>query len=170
MKIIVSCLSVILIVTNCVLLLFQYDVYSSSVDEQSYAYEQEIELTFQKDKLLVEQHFYNLPQEELTIAWPSLSTNRSCHLEASESCERLHENLSSFTKGDSNQQSISYEIPLDEKWETQNLVQDLSAKLKNGEVTYTTLHITDEGKRGSEAIIKAYIQKLPTKKEIRRIK
>lgn len=29
---------------------------------------------------------------------------------------------------------------------------------------------TDEGKRGAEAIIKAYIQKLPTKKEIRRIK
>ncbi len=29
---------------------------------------------------------------------------------------------------------------------------------------------TDEGKRGAEAVIKAYIQKLPTKKEIRRIK
>ena len=29
---------------------------------------------------------------------------------------------------------------------------------------------TDEGKKGAESIIKSYIQKLPTKKEIRRIK
>ena len=148
MKIIVSCLSVILIVTNCVLLLFQYDVFSSSVDEQSYQYEQEIELTFQKEKLIVEQHFYGLPQEEMVIHWPALSTSRSCHLEATDSCERLDEDLSSFKEGKSTQQSISYEISLDETWKSQNLVKDFTAKLKNGEVTYTTLHITDEGKRG----------------------
>ena len=50
MKIVITFLSLLLIVMNSVLLLFQYHVYSSSLDEQgtSFYYEQEIELKFER--------------------------------------------------------------------------------------------------------------------------
>ncbi len=150
MKIIVSFLSVILIVTNTVLLLFQYEVYSSSLDEQeqAFSYEQEIELTIKKDKIVVDQHFYHLPEEAITIVWPAVSTSRSCHSQLNDSCERLAEDLASFTKGELVLQSISYEIPIEEAWNKQVVIKDFTATLKNGEVSYTTLHITDQEKRG----------------------
>lgn len=47
---------------------------------------------------------------------------------------------------------------------------DYSDRLSAAGIENMHFIFTDEGKRGSEAVIKAYIQKLPTKKEIRRIK
>ena len=80
-----------LVVVNSVLLLFQYHVYSSSLEEeaQSFYYEQEVELTFKTDRVIVKQHFSQLPQDQLTISWPILSDNRSCDLSTSDSCRSI---------------------------------------------------------------------------------
>ncbi len=47
---------------------------------------------------------------------------------------------------------------------------DYHDRLESAGIDNMHFIFTDEGKRGAEAVIKAYIQKLPTKKEIRRIK
>ncbi|WP_342600544.1 hypothetical protein MHB48_05545 [Psychrobacillus sp. FSL H8-0483] len=150
MKIILSFLSMLLIVTNSVLLLFQYHVYSSGLEdsEQSFLYEQEIEIKLKKDKLMIRQHFMNLPEEKIKITWPISSENRSCYLDTSESCNRLSEDLISFKEGDTSKQSISYEIPLIDGLHDGIVLSGFLAKLEKGGVSYTTLHITDELKKG----------------------
>lgn len=150
MKFILSFLSMLLIVTNSVLLLFQYHVYSSSLEEDgtSFYYKQEIELKLKNNKIIVKQHFNNLPKEQTKILWPISSENRSCDLSISESCERLSEDLTVFKEGEASQQSISYELPLAEAFQDGYLLTGFLTKIENGEVSYTTLHITDELKRG----------------------
>ena len=66
MKFVLSFLCLFLIVTNSVLLLFQYDAYSSGLEEngQVFFYEQEVEMKVKKDKIVIKQHFNNLPDEE----------------------------------------------------------------------------------------------------------
>ncbi|WP_313891393.1 hypothetical protein [Psychrobacillus sp.] len=150
MKIVITFISVLLIVVNSVLLLFQYNVYSSSLadSEQSFFYEQEIELKFKTDKMVVKQHFSNLPKDETTISWPILSENRSCNVSKNNSCDRLSEDLTTFLEGETSKQSISYEIPLANGLEDGKTLTEFMAKLDDGGVSYTTLHITDELKRG----------------------
>ena len=139
-----------LVVINSVLLLFQYQVYSSSLEEeeQSFYYEQEVEMKFKSDRVIVKQHFIQLPQEQLTISWPITSENRSCDLSTSDSCSRLSDDLTSFEEGESSKQSISYEIPLVDGLTDGKLLSGFLAKIEKGGVSYTTLHITDELKRG----------------------
>ncbi|MFJ5771287.1 hypothetical protein [Psychrobacillus sp. NPDC093180] len=151
MKFVISFLTMLLVVTNSVLLLFQYHVYSSSLEEeeQTFSYEQEIELKFKRDKVIVKQHFLHLPQEKMTIAWPISSVNRSCELgTTSDSCSRLSDDLTSFEEGESTKQSISYEIPLADGLPDGILLSGFLAKIEKGGVSYTTLHVTDEVKRG----------------------
>ncbi|TQR07073.1 hypothetical protein [Psychrobacillus soli] len=150
MKFVISFLTMLLVVVNSVLLLFQYHVYSSSLEgeEQSFYYEQEIEIKFTSDRVVVKQHFINLPQEQLTISWPISSENRSCDLKISDSCSRLSDDLTSFEEGESSKQSISYEIPLVDGLTDGQLFSGFLAKIEKGGVSYTTLHITDELKRG----------------------
>lgn len=140
----------LLVVTNSVLLLFQYQVYSSSLEEEekSFYYEQEIEMKFKSDKVIVKQHFNHLPHEQLTITWPITSENRSCDLSTSDSCSRLSDDLTFFEEGESAKQSISYEIPLVDGLTDGILFSGFLAKIEKGGVSYTTLHITDELKRG----------------------
>lgn len=139
-----------LVVVNSVLLFFQYHVYSSSLEEetQSFFYEQEVELTFKSDRFIVKQHFRHLPQEQLTISWPISSENRSCNLSKSDSCSRLSDDLALFEEGEAAEQSISYEIPLAEGLTDGKLLTGFLAKIEKGGVSYTTLHVTDELKRG----------------------
>ncbi|MFJ7970636.1 hypothetical protein [Psychrobacillus sp. NPDC096389] len=150
MKFVISFLMMSLVVVNSVLLLFQYHVYSSSLEEekQSFFYEQEIALTFKSDSVIVKQHFRHLPQQPLTISWPISSENRSCDVSTSDSCSRLSDDLISFVEGDSSEQSISYEIPLADGLTDGKLLTGFLAKIEKGGVSYTTLHVTDELKRG----------------------
>ncbi|TQR17838.1 hypothetical protein [Psychrobacillus vulpis] len=150
MKIVVSFLSMILIVVNSVLLLFQYHVYSSSLEEEgkSFFYEQDIEVKLKKDRMIVKQHFKNIPNEELNVSWPISSENRSCNLSQGDTCSRLSEDLNTFKEGDASNQSISYEIPLLEGIQDGKILSGIFANLEKGGVSYTTLHITDELKRG----------------------
>ncbi|WP_391208360.1 hypothetical protein [Psychrobacillus sp. L4] len=150
MKFVISFLSMLLVVTNSVLLLFQYHVYSSSLEENgtSFYYEQEIEMKMKENKIIVKQHFNNLPNEQTTILWPISSENRSCDLSISESCKRLSEDLTTFKEGESSKQSISYEIPLVDGFQDKKTLSDFLVKLEKGQVSYTTLHVTDELKRG----------------------
>ncbi|MEI4771174.1 hypothetical protein WAX74_16240 [Psychrobacillus sp. FJAT-51614] len=150
MKFIISFITMLLIVANSVLLLSQYHVYSSSLDEKeaSYFYEQEVELKFKEDKIIVKQHFNNLPQGEIAVVWPISSENRSCDLSKSTNCDRLTEDLTSFKEGESLSESISYEIPFKDGLKDGQILSDFLVKLEKGGVSYTTLHITDELKRG----------------------
>lgn len=150
MKFVISFLTMSLVVVNSVLLLFQYHVYSSSLEEeaQSFYYEQEVELSFKSDRVIVKQHFRHLPQKQLTISWPISSENRSCNLSTSDSCNRLSDDLISFDEGESPEQSISYEIPLADGLMDGKLLTGFLAKIEKGGVSYTTLHVTDELKRG----------------------
>jgi hypothetical protein len=150
MKFVISFLFLILIVINSVLLLFQYQVYSTNLaeDEPSYLYEQEIEVKLKENKMIIKQHFANLPKEEAVILWPINSENRSCELNTSDGCDRLEEDLSVFVAGETKRQSISFEIPITEGLVDGKVFSGLFAKLDQGGVSYTTLHITDELKRG----------------------
>lgn len=150
MKFVISFLFFILVVVNSVLLLFQYQVYSTSLaeDEPSYSYEQEIEVKLKENKMIIKQHFANLPKEEMDILWPINSENRSCELNTSDGCNRLIEDLSAFAAGETKRQSISFEIPIPEGLVDGKVFSGLFAKLDQGGVSYTTLHITDALKRG----------------------
>ena len=64
------------------------------------------------DKIIVKQHFNNLPSEKIAVVWPISSENRSCDLSKNSDCDRLTEDLTAFKEGESSSQSISYEIPL----------------------------------------------------------
>ncbi|QUG40979.1 hypothetical protein KD050_17050 [Psychrobacillus sp. INOP01] len=150
MKFVLSFLCLFLVVTNSVLLLFQYDAYSSGLEEegQVFFYEQEVEMKVKKDKIVIKQHFNDMPKEEVTVSWPIISENRSCELDTSESCNRLTEDMSTFKAGENSKQSISYEIPLEDGLIDGQLIQNFLVKLETGGVSLTSLHITDEMKRG----------------------
>ena len=62
--------------------------------------------------------------------------------------DRLSDDLTSFDEGESTKQSISYEIPLVDGLTDGKLLADFLAEIEKGGVSYTTLHITDELKRG----------------------
>ena len=150
MKFVLSFLCLFLLVSNSVLLLFQYDAYSSGLEEdgQVFFYEQDVEMKVKKDKIVIKQHFNSIPKEEVLVSWPIISENRSCDLEASDSCNRLTEDMTAFKVGENPKQSISYEIPLDAGLNNGQLIQDFLVKIETGGVSLTTLHITDEFKRG----------------------
>lgn len=150
MKFVISFLLMLLVVTNTVLLVFQYHVYSSSDDkeEASFYYEQEIELKVKGNVLSVVQHFTNISPKETRITWPITSVNRSCNLDSENSCKRLAEDLTMFKEGEKQNQSISYDIPFKGGVHEGMVLSNFLAKLETGDVSYTTLHITDELKHG----------------------
>lgn len=150
MKFVLSFLCLLLVVTNSVLLLFQYDAYSSGLEEdgQAFIYEQEVEMNVKKDKIVIKHHLIHMPNEEITIAWPINSQNRSCLLDANDSCTRLSEDLTRFDAGENSTQTISYDIPLVDGLIDGQIIQDFLVKLDSGGVSHTSLHITDEVKRG----------------------
>ena len=150
MKIIVGFISMLLVVTNCVLLLFQYEAYSSNIDEeaQTFSYEQEVDIQLFENSVQVNHHFYNLPKEKISLIWPLSSENRSCINKSDDSCKRVTEDMSSFLENEIPGQSITYTLPLPNGLQEGIVLSDFLLKLENGDVSYTTLHITDSLKRG----------------------
>lgn len=100
------------------------------------------------DKIVIKQHFNNIPKEEVALSWPIISENRSCDLDTSDSCNRLSEDMTTFKVGENSKQSISYEIPLVEGLKDGQMIQNFLVKLETGDVSLTSLDITDELKRG----------------------
>lgn len=150
MKIAVSIFSFLAILIGSVLFV-QYQVYSDEVDTigKGYNYSQEIEIVYRGESLDVRQHFKNLPNEEVSIQWPQSSINPSCFIENEHSCARLSEDTLTFKAGETRAQSISYVIPLEKGLQSQKLMKNVFAALKNGDVQFSTVHIsTDQDVKG----------------------
>lgn len=147
MKIAISFFSVLLLLTSG-LLFFQYQVYSSNLEEGNgdFTYSQEIEIIYRDNSLDIRQHFKNLPNQKIQIEWPTTAKNPLCFIETENSCKRLTDDLTAFDKGETRSQSVSYIIPLDGGLQSKKLIQDVFAELNNGAVRFTTVHIsTDSG-------------------------
>lgn len=124
----------------------QFQVYSDKVDstEKGYRYSQEIEIVYRGESLDIRQHFKNLPTEELTIEWPKASINPDCFIENEHSCVRLSDDSNKFKAGETRAQSISYVIPLKNGLQSRKLMKNVFATLKNGDVQFSTVHISTE--------------------------
>ncbi len=145
LKIAVSIFSFLTILIGTILFM-QFQVYSDKVDstEKGYRYSQEIEIVYRGESLDIRQHFKNLPNEELTIEWPKASINPDCFIENEHSCARLSEDSNKFKAGETRAQSISYVIPLKDGLQSRNLMKNVFATLKNGDVQFSTVHISTE--------------------------
>lgn len=145
MKIAVSIFSFLAILIGTVLFM-QFQVYSDEVGsiEQGYSYSQEIEIVYHGDSLDIRQHFKNLPTEEIAIQWPKNSIEPNCFIENEHSCARLSEDSSKFKEGETRAQSISYIIPLENGLQSRKLMKDVFATLKNGNVQFSTVHISTQ--------------------------
>lgn len=145
LKIAVSIFSFLAILIGTVLFM-QFQVYSDEVGsvDKGYKYSQEIEIVYRGGSLDIRQHFKNLPKEELTIEWPRNSINPNCFIENEHSCARLSEDSKKFKEGETRAQSISYVIPLENGLQSRKLMKNVLATLKNGNVQFSTVHITTE--------------------------
>ena len=145
MKIAVSIFSFLAIIIGTVLFM-QFQVYSDEVGsiDKGYNYSQEIEIVYHGDSLDIRQHFKNLPTEEISIQWPKNSVNPNCFIENEHSCARLSEDSSKFKEGETRAQSISYVIPLEKGLQSRKLMKDVFATLKNGDVQFSTVHISTQ--------------------------
>lgn len=145
MKIAVSIFSFLAILIGTVLFM-QFQVYSDEVGsvDKGYNYSQEIEIVYREESLDIRQHFKNLPKEELSIEWPRNSINPNCFIENEHSCARLSEDSKKFNEGETRAQSISYVIPLENGLQSRKLMKNVFATLKNGNVQFSTVHITTD--------------------------
>ena len=145
MKIAVSLFTTLLVVIGAMLFM-QYQVYSNQEipTNKAYTYSQEIEITYRAGSLDIRHHFKNLPNDELTIVWPSTAVDSQCFLETEHSCTRLSEDKAMFTAGEGRSQSISYIIPLEGGLTANKLMKDVFASLQNGDVQFTTVHISTD--------------------------
>lgn len=145
MKIAVSIFSFLGLLIGTMLFM-QFQVYSDEVGsiENGYNYSQEIEIVYHGDSLDIRQHFKNLPTEEISIQWPKNSVNPNCFIENEHSCARLSEDSSKFKEGETRAQSISYVIPLESGLQSRKLMKDVFATLENGDVQFSTVHISTQ--------------------------
>lgn len=145
MKIAISIFSFLAILIGTVLFM-QYQVYSDEVGsiEEGFSYSQEIEIVYRDGSLDIRQHFKNLPTDELAIEWPNNSNHPNCFIENEHSCARLSEDNMMFKEGETRAQSISYVIPLENGLQSGKLMKNVFATLKNGEVQFSTVHISTD--------------------------
>ncbi len=145
MKIAVSIFSFLAIIIGTIVFM-QFQVYSDEVDsiDKGYKYSQEIEIVYRGESLDIRQHFKNLPSDEVTIQWPISAVNPNCFIENEHSCSRLSEDSSKFKEGDTRAQSISYTIHLKNGLQSQKLMKNVFATLKNGNALFSTVHITTD--------------------------
>lgn len=94
--------------------------------------------------------FKNLPNQALSIHWPKDAVNPSCFIETEQSCARLSEDTTKFEAGDTRAQSLSYIIPLDGGLKSKQLMKDLFVTLENGDVQFSTVHISTESSIGGQ--------------------
>lgn len=128
------------------MLYFQYQVYSNKLEvgEGDFSYTQEIEITYRSGSLDIRQHFNNLSNQTIEINWPNLAVNPECFIESENSCNRLSEDKTKFESGESQGQSLSYIIPLEKGLTSNQLLKDIFVTLTNGQVTYSTVHISTD--------------------------
>lgn len=145
MKYAISFFGILILIISGVLF-FQFQVYSDKLEagEGDFYYTQEIEITYRNGSLDIRQHFKNLPNQTIDIIWPKLATSPDCSIESETSCNRLSEDKMTFIKGDARNQSLSYIIPLDGGLKSKQFIKDLFVVLSNGEVTYSTVHISTD--------------------------
>jgi hypothetical protein len=145
MKIAVSIFSFLAILIGTMVFV-QFQVYSDEVDsiEKGYHYSQEVEIVYRGESLDIRHHFKNLPTESVSIEWPKNSVNPNCFIENEHSCSRLSEDFSQFKEGETRGQSISYVIPLEKGLQSGKLMKDVFATLANGDVQFSTVHISTE--------------------------
>ncbi|MFF5993201.1 RNA polymerase II [Lysinibacillus sp. KU-BSD001] len=145
MKFAVSLFATFSIIVGAMLFM-QYQVYSNQdiPTNEAFTYSQEIEITYRAGSLDIRHHFKNLPNDSLEIVWPALATDRNCFLETEYSCARLSEDKATFEAGENRTQSVSYIIPLEGGLTSENVVKNVYASLKNGDVKFSTVHISTE--------------------------
>lgn len=150
MKFAISLFSVLAMVVGG-MLFFQYQAYSSDLEigNGHYYYSQEIEVVQRGDSLDVRHHFRGLPNQRMNIQWPEAAQNPTCFIETENSCDRLSEDMTNFAMGEAKSQSVSYIIPLEDNLQKTKLFENIFAQLKNGDVSYSVLHIsTDKNVNG----------------------
>lgn len=143
MKFALSFFSILLLMISGILF-FQYQVYSSNLEEGNgeFTYSQEIEIVYRENNLDIRQHFKNLPNQKVQLQWPKNAVSPTCFIETEHSCDRLAEDLTNFSMGDVRSQSISYIIPLNGGLKSKELIEDVFANLENGTVRFTNVHIS----------------------------
>jgi hypothetical protein len=130
---------------NIMILFFQYQVYSSSLNEKesTFSYSQEISVTYRDNRFYIVHTFHQLPENEITITWPLQSENRACFMGNGDSCTRLVEDLHVFKEGKASEQQISYEIPVKDSLTQPRLFKGVFASLLDGSVDHSMVHVTD---------------------------
>lgn len=151
MKFAVSFFSVLVVIIGAMLFV-QYQVFSDELDNQveGYAYSQEIEIVYRGESLDVRHHFKNLPKQEIDIQWPKSAVNPSCFIETEHSCTRLTEDTLKFAEGETHAQSVSYVIPMKDGLTSRQLMKNVFATLKGGDVRFSTVHITTDPDIGGQ--------------------
>ncbi|MER2105454.1 MAG: RNA polymerase II [Solibacillus sp.] len=145
MKFAVSFFSMLVVIVGAVLF-WQYQVFSDQLDKQveDYTYSQEIEIVYRGESLDIRHHFKNLPKQEIDIQWPKAAVNPGCFIEAEYSCTRLTEDTLKFAEGETHAQSVSYVIPMKSGLTSRELMKNVFATLKGGDVHFSTVHITTD--------------------------
>lgn len=145
MKFAMSFFTILVCIIGTVLFV-QYQVYSDQLDttEAAFSYSQEIEIEYRGESLDIRHHFKNLPNDKVTIKWPTEAVNPSCFIETEYSCSRLSDDFSSFEAGENSTQSISYIIPLDGGLKSRELMKNVFASLNKGNVKFSTVHISTD--------------------------
>lgn len=135
----------LLLFMNIIMLFFQYQVYSTSLNEKesAFSYSQEVSVTYRDQRFFIHHKFTKLPKTEMTITWPLHSENRACFIENGDSCTRLAEDLHAFEEGEHAEQHISYEIPVKDALTQQRLWKGVFATLSGGSVSHSMVHVTD---------------------------
>ncbi|MET0786971.1 MAG: hypothetical protein ABWY25_09710, partial [Paenisporosarcina sp.] len=144
MKLTTSLVSLLLFM-NIIMLFFQYQVYSSRLDdkESTFSYSQEVSVTYRESRFYVIHKFHQLPENKITITWPLQSENRACFIDNKDSCTRLAEDLHVFEEGEASEQQISYEIPAKEALTQPRMWKGVFASLLGGSVNNSMVHVTD---------------------------
>ncbi|GKV55699.1 hypothetical protein NCCP2222_16460 [Sporosarcina sp. NCCP-2222] len=154
---------VLLVLINAVLLYMHYSQMEGATGKGSETakYDQEIEVTQRNDGLYIRQHFKGLENGRYEIVWPELSENEACYIKDKSSCTRMNDSVTAILEGDAAEQSISYQIPIKSSDST-ILYENIFAKLRNGTVGTTMLHVTDETNSGGVWI--SELDRIGTKK------
>lgn len=134
------------------MLFFQYQTYSTDLElgNGNFYYSQEIEIVYRDNSLDIRHHFKGLPNQRVDLIWPENIHNPDCLISGKNSCNRIDEDLTHMKVGETKTQSVSYVIPIDGGLSQTKLLKNIFATLKNGEVSYSVVHIsTDKALSGS---------------------
>lgn len=142
MKYAISFFGILIMIIGSVLF-YQYQAYSVQLqsEDDAFSYSQEIEINVEDERLEIHHHYKNLPNRRISINWPKQIDQPGCLDEAKTNCSRLSKDLKRFDRGDGEEQSISYEYPLEGGLKPAQLFKDLFVMLKNGQVSHSTVHI-----------------------------